>query len=301
MKATREAYGEALAEFGAKYDFLVLDADLSKSTKTATFQKDFPDRFINCGIAEGNMMGVAAGLASTGRPVFASSFAMFAAGRAYDAVRNGIGYPHLNVKIGASHAGISVGEDGATHQCIEDLGLMRGIPGMVVCCPADATSTRLAVEAAIKHDGPVYIRLGRLASPEVGGEGFEFGKGRVLKDGTDLTIVACGLMVAEALSAAEILKGKGLSAAVIDMHTIKPLDEALITEYAKKTGKIVTVEEHSVINGLGSAVCECLAGTCPVPVQRIGVKDTFGQSGPAKELLDIYGLTGEHIAAAILG
>jgi transketolase len=302
MKATRDAYGEALAEFGAKYDFLVLDADLSKSTKTVTFKKAFPERFINCGIAEGNMMAVAAGIATTGRPVFASTFAMFAAGRAYDAVRNGIAYPHLNVKIAASHAGISVGEDGASHQCLEDIALMRAIPGMVVCVPADAASTRAAVLAAIEHDGPVYLRLGRLGVPDLYEKDtpFAFGRGNVLRDGKDLTIVACGLTVAASLKAADILKEKGLSAAVIDMHTVKPLDTKLLEEYALKTGLIVTVEEHNIIGGLGGAVCEALSGVCPTKVQRIGMADQFGQSGKAEELLSLYGLTGEGIADKIL-
>ncbi|HWQ51734.1 MAG TPA: transketolase family protein [Terriglobales bacterium] len=301
MKATRDAYGEALAEFGAKYDFVVLDADLSKSTKTATFKKAFPERFVNCGIAEGNMMGVAAGIATTGRPVFASTFAMFAAGRAYDAVRNGIAYPHLNVKIAASHAGISVGEDGASHQCLEDIALMRAIPGMVVCCPADAASTRAAVHAAIRHDGPVYLRLGRLGVPDLYEKDapFAFGRGNVLRDGEDLAIVACGLMVAQALGAADILKEKGLSAAVIDMHTVKPLDAALLEKYARKTGRIVTVEEHNILGGLGGAVCEALSGVYPTKVQRIGMEDRFGQSGKAEELLSIYGLTAEGIAKKI--
>lgn len=302
MKATRDAYGEALAEFGAKYDFLVLDADLSKSTKTATFKKAFPDRFINCGIAEGNMMAVAAGIATTGRPVFASTFAMFAAGRAYDAVRNGIAYPHLNVKIAASHAGISVGEDGASHQCLEDIALMRAIPGMVVCVPADAASTRAAVLAAIEHDGPVYLRLGRLGVPELYERDvpFAFGQGNVLRDGEDLTIVACGLTVAASLKAADILKEKGLSAAVIDMHTVKPLDRELLEKYARKTGRIVTVEEHNILGGLGGAVCEALSEVFPTKVQRIGMADQFGQSGKAEELLSLYGLTGEGIANKIL-
>ena len=302
MKATREAYGEALAEFGTKYDFVVLDADLSKSTKTSTFKKAFPDRFVNCGIAEGNMMGIAAGIAATGRPAFASTFAMFATGRAYDAVRNGIAYPHLNVKICASHAGISVGEDGATHQCLEDLALMRVIPGMIVCCPADAASTRAAVEAAILHDGPVYIRLGRLDVPDIyeADAPFEFDRGNVLCDGDDLAIVTCGLTVSESLGAAKLLSERGISAAVIDMHTIKPLDTKLLTEYAKKTGRIVTVEEHSIIGGLGSAVCEALAILCPVPVTRIGINDVFGQSGSAKALIDIYKLTAQGIADKIM-
>ncbi|HWP80954.1 MAG TPA: transketolase family protein [Candidatus Acidoferrum sp.] len=302
MKATRDAYGEALAEFGAKYDFVVLDADLSKSTKTATFKKAFPERFVNCGIAEGNMMGVAAGIATTGRPVFASTFAVFAAGRAYDAVRNGIAYPHLNVKIAASHAGISVGEDGASHQCLEDIALMRAIPGMVVCCPADAASTRSAVLAAIEHDGPVYLRLGRLGVPDLYEKDapFAFGKGNVLRDGENLAIVACGLMVAQALKAADLLQEKGLSAAVIDMHTVKPLDIPLLEKCARKTGRIVTVEEHNILGGLGGAVCEALSEVYPTKVQRIGMEDRFGQSGKAEELLSIYGLTGEGIAARIL-
>ena len=258
MIATRDAYGKALAEFGEKYDFLVLDADLAAATKTVNFKKAFPDRFFDCGIAEGNMMSVAAGIATTGQTVFASSFAMFAAGRAFEQVRNSIGYPHLNVKIGATHAGITVGEDGATHQCNEDMALMRTIPGMTVICPADAVSARAAVEAAILHKGPVYMRFGRDPMPVIYDSDyrFEIGKGRVLKDGKDLTIVATGITVHMALSASETLEKEGISAAVIDIATIKPIDKDLLLTYAAKTGKILTCEEHSIIGGLGGAVCE---------------------------------------------
>ncbi len=301
-QATREAYGNALAALSETHDFVVLDADLSKSTKTNTFQKACPDRFVNCGIAETNMMGVAAGIASTGRPVFASTFAMFAAGRAYDAVRNGIAYPHLNVKIAATHAGLSVGEDGATHQCIEDIALMRVIPGMVVCCPADGPSTAAAVRAALEHDGPVYLRLGRLSLPTLYEqrqlESFSFGRGYLLREGEDLTIVATGLMTARALAAADALEEQGVHAAVIDMPTIKPLDEALLLAQAKKTGAVVTAEEHSVVGGLGGAVAECLGAGCPVPLRRVGVQDAFGSSGKAEEVLAAYHLTAQDIARA---
>ncbi|MBQ2697414.1 MAG: transketolase family protein [Clostridia bacterium] len=299
-QATREAYGLALKELGETHDFFVLDADLSKSTKTNTFEKAFPDRFVNCGIAEGNMMGVAAGMAAAGHTVFASTFAMFAAGRAYDAVRNAIGYPHLNVKIAATHAGLSVGEDGATHQCIEDLALMRAIPGMVVCCPSDGVTTRAAVAAALAHEGPVYLRLGRLSVPTLYEEGtpFSFGKAIVLKEGSDLTIVACGLMTARALLAAEALEAEGISAAVLDCHTVKPLDAETITAYAKKTGAVVTAEEHSILGGLGGAVAELLSETCPVPLRRVGVRDVFGSSGKAEAVLTAYGLTAEDVAEA---
>jgi len=297
-KATREAYGEALVELAEKYNFYVMDADLSKATKTEIFYKKYPQRFINCGIAEGNMMSVAAGIATTGVPVFASSFAMFAAGRAFDAVRNSIGYPHLNVKIGATHAGISVGEDGATHQCNEDLALMRTIPGMTVINPCDYIEAKAAVEAALKHDGPVYMRFGRLAVPILMDENykFELGKGVVLADGKDAAIFATGLMTARAMEARELLLKEGIDAAVINIHTIKPLDNDLVIEYAKKTGAVVTAEEHSIIGGLGGAVCEVLSENYPVPVLRVGVNDTFGKSGEANKLLEIFGLTGENIA-----
>ena len=299
--ATRDAYGKALVEFGEKYDFVVLDADLAAATKTCNFKKVFPDRFFDCGIAEGNMMSVAAGIAATGQLVFASSFAMFAAGRAFEQVRNSIGYPHLNVKIGATHAGITVGEDGATHQCNEDMALMRTIPGMTVICPADAVSARAAVEAAIKHVGPVYMRFGRAPVPNVYGDDytFEIGKGNVLKDGTDVTIVATGITVFMALEAAEKLAAEGVSAAVIDIATIKPIDEELLVEYAKKTGKIVTCEEHSIIGGLGGAVSETLAEKCPTIVKRVGIKDTYGSSGKAFEVAAHYGISAEHIYDAV--
>ena len=274
--ATREAYGNALAELGEKYDIVVLDADLAEATKTLTFKKKFPERHFDCGIAEGNMMAGAAGIASTGKIPFASSFAMFAAGRAFEQVRNCIGYPHLNVKIGATHAGISVGEDGATHQCNEDIALMRTIPGMVILNPADGLEAKAAVEAAILHDGPVYLRFGRYAVPYLYDEAnykFEIGKGIKLAEGSDVTIVATGLMVHIALEAKELLAAEGISAEVINIHTIKPLDVEMITESAKKTGAVVTAEEHNIIGGLGGAVCEALAGTCPVPVVRVGVED----------------------------
>lgn len=297
--ATREAYGKALVEFGAKYDFLVLDADLAEATKTCYFKKAYPDRFFDCGIAEGNMMSVAAGIASTGQPVFASSFAMFAAGRAFEQVRNSIGYPHLNVKIGATHAGITVGEDGATHQCNEDLATMRVIPGMTVICPADAVEARAAVEAAINHYGPVYMRFGRAATPVLFDQDsykFEIGKGIAMADGDDVTIVACGMMTAMALEARELLKNDGISAAVINMPSIKPIDSELLCTYAQKTGCIVTAEEHSIIGGLGSAVSEVVCESCPVPVCRVGVEDKFGSSGKAMEMMEVYGLTPGHIA-----
>lgn len=297
--ATREAYGAALAEFGADHDIVVFDADLSKSTKTSTFQKAFPDRFFNCGIAEGNMMSVAAGVATTGKIAFASSFAMFAAGRAFEQVRNSIGYPHLNVKIGATHAGITVGEDGATHQCNEDLALMRTIPGMVVINPADAVEARAAVLAAIEHDGPVYLRFGRLAVPVINDEDvyeFELGKGQIVSDGTDVTIVSTGILTAQAIIARDLLAKEGISARIVNIHTIKPIDKELLTESAAKTGCVVTAEEHSIIGGLGSAVCEVLAETCPVPVLRVGVNDVFGKSGKAAELLDEFGISAPFIA-----
>lgn len=296
--ATREAYGLALAEFGEKYDIVVLDADLSKSTKTDTFKKKFPERFFNTGIAEGNMMSTAAGLAACGKIVFASSFAMFAAGRAFEQIRNSIAYPKLNVKIGATHAGISVGEDGATHQCLEDIGIMRTIPNMVILNPADKTEAILAVEAAIKHDGPVYLRFGRLGVPEIFDRDtykFEIGKGVELSDGTDATIIATGLLVPDAIKAAEMLKEEGISVRVINMATIKPIDAEIIIKAAKETGAIVTAEEHNVIGGLGSAVAEVLCENTPVPLKRVGTNDVFGQSGKPSELLELYGLTPENI------
>ena len=291
--ATRDSYGNALAELGAEHkDLVVLDADLAAATKTGVFKKAFPERHIDCGIAECNMMGVAAGLATTGLVPFASSFAMFAAGRAFEQVRNSIGYPHLNVKIGATHAGISVGEDGASHQCNEDIALMRSIPGMVVINPSDDVEAKAAVRAAYEHDGPVYLRFGRLAVPVINDRPdykFELGKGVVLREGKDVTIVATGLPVSECLEAAEKLAADGIDAKVINIHTIKPLDEDLIVAAAKETGKVVTVEEHSVIGGLGSAVCDVLAEKAPTKVLKIGVNDTFGESGPAVELLKKYG------------
>lgn len=300
MIATRDSYGAALVELGkSNPDLVVLDADLSAATKTGLFCKVFPDRFVNAGIAEGNMMSVAAGLATTGKTVFASSFAMFAAGRAFEQVRNSIGYPHLNVKIGATHAGISVGEDGATHQCCEDIALMRSIPGMTILNPADDTEARKAVFAAAALDGPVYLRLGRLAVPVLFDKDYPFavGKGVQLVAGNDVTIVATGLLVAEALIAAEQLKNEGISARVIDMATIKPIDRDILVAAAGETGAIVTAEEHNVIGGLGSAVTEVICETVPVPVLRVGVMDTFGKSGPAKELLPLFGLCAANIAA----
>lgn len=292
--ATRESYGKALAELGRKYENLVvLDADLANATKTEIFKKAFPDRHIDCGIAECNMMGIAAGLAATGMIPFASTFAMFAAGRAYEQVRNSIGYPHLNVKIGATHAGISVGEDGATHQCNEDIALMRMIPGMVVINPADDVETKAAVEAAYNYQGPVYMRFGRLAVPVINDNpdySFEIGKGIELRKGTDVAIIATGLCVSEALAAAENLSGDGISTQVINIHTIKPLDNELILSAAKNTGRIVTVEEHSVIGGLGGAVAELLEEKLPTPMLRIGINDVFGESGPAVKLIEKYGL-----------
>ena len=298
--ATREAYGKALVELGEKNDkVIVLDADLAAATKTGMFKKAFPERFFDAGIAEGNMMGVAAGLATTGYTVFASSFAMFAAGRAFEQIRNTIGYPHLNVKIGATHAGISVGEDGASHQCCEDIALMRTIPGMVVINPADDIEARAAVLAMAEYDGPAYLRFGRLAVPRVNTLDYEFklGKGVQLCEGKDVTIVATGLMVGEALTAKELLKNEGIDARVINIHTIKPIDKEIIAAAAKETGTIVTAEEHNIIGGLGSAVAEAVCESCPVPVLRVGVEDTFGGSGPAVEMLKIYGLTAEKIVA----
>lgn len=297
--ATRESYGNALAELGAEYENLVvLDADLAAATKTGIFKKAFPDRHIDCGIAECNMMGIAAGLATTGKIPFASSFAMFAAGRAFEQVRNSIGYPKLNVKIGATHAGISVGEDGATHQCNEDIALMRTIPGMVVINPADDIEAKAAVRAAIEHEGPVYLRFGRLAVPVINDTPdykFELGKGVVLREGKDVTIIATGLPVSECLAAADKLAADGIDAKVINIHTIKPLDEELVVKAAKETGKVVTVEEHSVIGGLGSAVCDVLSEKCPTQVMKIGINDTFGESGPAVELVKKYSLDADSI------
>ena len=299
--ATREAYGAALAEFGDKYDKLVvLDADLAAATKTGTFKKKFPDRFFDCGIAEGNMVTVAAGLATAGLIPFASSFAMFAAGRAFEQVRNAIGYPHLNVKIAATHAGISVGEDGATHQCLEDFATMRSIPGMVVMQPADAVEARAMVEAAINYVGPCYMRFGRYAVPVLFDKEtykFEIGKGVVMADGKDITIIATGLMVEQALLAREQLAAENISARVVNIHTIKPLDSELILSCAAETGAIVTAEEHNYIGGLGSAVCECVSGAKPVPVVRVGVEDQFGRSGKVPPLMQLYGLTAANIVA----
>ena len=291
--ATREAYGNALAEFGAKYDIVVLDADLSEATKTCNFKKKFPERFFDCGIAEGNMIAVAAGIAATGKIPFASSFAMFAAGRAFEQIRNSVGYPHLNVKIGATHAGISVGEDGASHQCCEDFALMRSIPGMTVICPADDVEARAAVRAAYAMEGPVYLRFGRLAVPvfhDADNYHFEIGKGEQITEGNDIAIIATGLMVNEARMAAEQLAAEGIHARVINIHTIKPLDEDIILKAARECGKIVTAEEHNVIGGLGEAVCSLLSEKLPTPVRRVGVQDKFGCSGPAWDLLKEYGL-----------
>lgn len=298
--ATREAYGKALVEFADKYDYVVLDADLAEATKTVIFKKACPDRFFDCGIAEGNMITVAAGLAAAGKVAFASSFAMFAAGRAYEQVRNSVGYPHLNVKIGATHAGITVGEDGATHQCLEDLALMRTIPGMVVINPADAIEARAAVECAINTYGPFYMRFGRAAVPVINDNPdykFELGRGVLLRDGKDVTIVATGIMVSMALEAAEALAAEGIDARVINIHTIKPIDREIIAAAAKATGAIVTAEEHNVIGGLGSAVSEVVCEECPVPVVKVGVNDSFGRSGKVQPLLDLYGLTPANIVA----
>lgn len=297
--ATREAYGKTLAELGATRDFVVLDADLAEATKTVNFKKAFPDRFFDCGIAEGNMIGVAAGLAAAGKPVFASTFAMFAAGRAFEQIRNSVAYPHLNVKIAATHAGITVGEDGATHQCLEDLALMRVIPGMTVVNPSDAVEAAAALEAALDTDGPFYLRFGRYAVPVIHRSEdykFELGRGELLRDGKDATIVATGLMVSLALAAAEKLEAEGISVRVINIHTIKPLDTEIITLAARETGAIVTAEEHNVIGGLGSAVAETLAENCPVPMLRVGVNDEFGRSGKVPPLLEMYGLTADNIA-----
>ena len=299
--ATRDSYGKALAALGEEHpDLVVLDADLAGATKTATFQKAFPDRHFDCGIAEANMVCVAAGLSTTGLVPFASSFAMFAAGRAFEQVRNSVGYPHLNVKIGATHGGLSVGEDGASHQCCEDFALMRSIPGMVVMSPADDVEARAMVKAAYEYVGPVYMRFGRAAVPVIHEENykFEIGKGEVLKDGKDVAIIANGLMVAEALEAAETLKAEGIEAMVINMATIKPLDNELVLSAAKKCGKVITCEEHSVIGGLGEAVCSLLSENLPTPVKRIGVEDTFGRARTSLEVLDAYGLNAAHIVSA---
>ncbi len=299
--ATRDGYGQGLVELGnTRDDIIVLDADLAAATKTGAFKKAFPENFYNCGIAEQNMMSIAAGIATTGKTVFASSFAMFAAGRAFEQVRNSIGYPHLNVTVGATHAGISVGEDGATHQCCEDIALMRTIPGMTIINPADAVEAKAATLAAAEIDGPVYLRLGRLAVPVINDENtykFELGKGTTLVEGDDVTVVATGLMVERALQAAEQLKAEGISARVINIHTIKPLDEEIILKAAKETGAVVVAEEHSVIGGLGSAVNDVLAEKLPTPVKKVGVEDVYGMSGPALELLDIFGLNADNIAA----
>ena len=299
--ATRDAYGKALVEFGSKYDFVVLDADLAAATKTCNFKKEFPDRFFDCGIAEGNMMSVAAGIAATGQLVFASSFAMFAAGRAFEQVRNSIGYPHLNVKIGATHAGITVGEDGATHQCNEDLALMRTIPGMTIVNPSDANEAFAAVECAINTYGPFYLRFGRFAVPNLTAEmpeyKFELGKGVTMRDGNDVTIAATGFMVHVAVEAAEKLAAEGISARVINIHTVKPLDTEIIARAARETGAIVTAEEHNVIGGFGSAVADAVCAECPVPVLKVGVQDLYGKSGKVPALLEEYGLTSDAIVA----
>ena len=296
--ATRDGYGKALVDLGKEHDdIVVLDADLAGSTKTGMFAKAYPDRHFNCGIAEGNMMSVAAGLAASGMVPFASSFAMFASGRAFEQIRNSIGYPALNVKVGASHGGMSVGEDGASHQCCEDFALMRSIPGMVVICPADGVEAEAATKAAYEYKGPVYLRMGRLAVPVFHEEGFKFqiGKGEVMRDGNDIAIIANGLMVYEAIQAGEKLAEMGINARIINMSTIKPLDEELVLEAAKKCGKVITCEEHSVIGGLGEAVCSLLSEKLPTPVKRIGMNDEFGRSGPAAELLQHYGLCAENI------
>lgn len=298
--ATREAYGKALAEFGAIYpNLVVLDADLAAATKTGTFKKAFPERHFDCGIAENNMICVATGMSLCGKIPFASSFAMFAAGRSFEQVRNSIGYPHNNVKIGATHAGITVGEDGATHQCCEDIALMRSIPGMVILNPADAVEARLAVKAAIEYVGPVYLRFGRMAVPTLFDDSYDFqiGKGVKMADGTDVALIATGIEVEQALIARDLLAAEGISASVINISTIKPLDEELVIAEAKKCGAVVTCEEHTVIGGLGGAVCECLSAKAPTPVLRIGINDEFGRSGPAKELIPYYHLDGASIAA----
>ena len=298
--ATREAYGNALAEFGADYDFVVLDADLAAATKTGVFKKKYPERFFDCGIAEGNMISVAAGIAAAGKTVFASSFAMFAAGRAFEQVRNSVGYPHLNVKIGATHAGITVGEDGATHQCLEDIALMRSIPGMTIINPADAVEARAAVKAALEFNGPMYLRFGRMAVPVFNDPAtytFELGKGIQMTEGKDVTIIATGVMVDMALEASKTLAAKGINARVINIHTIKPLDTEIIAKAARETGAIVVAEEHNILGGLGSAVTEAVCESCPVPVLRVGTNDVFGRSGKVPPLLEMYGLTAENIVA----
>ncbi len=301
--ATRESYGNALKELGAEYpNLVVLDADLAAATKTGVFKKAFPERHIDCGIAECNMVGIAAGLSTVGKIPFVSSFAMFAAGRAFEQVRNSVGYPHLNVKIGATHAGITVGEDGASHQCNEDIALMRTIPGMVVMCPSDDVEARAAVRAAVEYEGPVYIRFGRAAVPVINDKPdykFEIGKGTIVREGKDVTIVATGICVDSALGAAEKLAADGIDAEVVNICTIKPLDEAIIIESAKKTGKVVTVEEHSVIGGLGSAVCDCLSANLPTPVKKIGMQDVFGESGSAAALVAKYGLDAEGVYKSV--
>lgn len=302
--ATRAAYGDALVELGGQYpDLVVLDADLSGSTMTKGFAKAYPDRFFNMGIAEGNMMTVAAGLAAAGKKAFANSFAIFASGRAFEQVRNSIAYPHLNVTVVGSHGGLSVGEDGATHQACEDMAVMRAIPGMVVCCPCDGTEMKAAVKALMDYDGPAYLRLGRSAVEDLPGDlpgyAFQLGKGVTLRDGGDVTIIAVGLMVQEAMKAADTLAADGIQARVIDMHTVKPLDEELVLKAAKETGCIVTTEEHNIVGGLGSAVAEYLSGICPVPVVRHGVEDVFGRSGKASEVLAAYGLTADGIVAKV--
>lgn len=300
--ATRASYGRALADLGEKYDFIVLDADLSGSTQTCVFAKKFPERFINCGIAESNMISVAAGIAATGVPCFASSFAMFAVGRAYEQIRNSAGYPNLNVKVCASHAGVTVGEDGATHQFCEDMALMRSIPNMTVVCPADDTEAYAAIEAILKHDGPVYCRLGRHPVPVVFDPAtykFELGKALPVREGKDAVVFATGVMVSKAIDAYNILKNEGIEISVVDVHTLKPLDKETVIKYASLTNHVVTAEEHSVIGGLGSAVCECLAENYPTKVSRVGINDVFGRSGKANELLDFYGLNGEGIASKV--
>lgn len=302
-KATRESFGETLVELGKDNpDIIVLDADLAEATKTNIFKKEFPERFIDCGIAESNMIGIAAGLAACGKIPFAASFAMFAAGRAFEQVRNSVGYPHLNVKVAGSHAGISVGEDGATHQCCEDIALMRAIPGMVVLNPADHYEMKAAVKAAVEYNGPVYIRLGRLAVESCNNNDdyrFEIGKGITLREGGDITVIATGLMVGEAIQAVDALAAEGIHARLIDMHTVKPLDQELVVKAAKETGRIVTVEEHNVIGGLGEAVAACLGERCPTPLTRMGVQDVFGHSGPAADLLKEFGLCAGGIAATV--
>lgn len=299
-KATREAYGDTLVELADKYSYVVLDADLAEATKTVKFKKAHPERFFDCGIAEGNMMSVAAGLAATGQTVFASSFAMFAAGRAFEQVRNSIGYPHLNVKIGATHAGITVGEDGATHQCLEDIALMRTIPGMTIVNPCDVVEARAAVEAAIINDGPFYLRFGRAAVETINNPDnyiFELGRGVTLREGKDVTLIGTGITVQISLEAAKLLEEEGIDARVINIHTIKPIDKDIIIEAARQTGAIVTAEEHNIIGGLGGAVCEVVCELCPVPVIRMGMEDKYGKSGKYTELLEVYGFTAQNIAS----